>query len=876
MSGNSALYSRPLFVFALVYAAVMSFIKCSDAAARASPITTQVDNGVKHIVLRRLYTPYSQHPFFTGLPLTKTGLQTGTNVETDTRGNDREALSIIDHQTNPLGFTEGSFSYNQYSPNNRLSRAETTRTLVQSGVRPAHSSQPLSGNSYNSYPVITRKASHKEAASPFQQSSSPPQVWDPKDAQKSYIKEKVPRNDSPPLFSFLTGRYWSTSLPTSRGHYSGFTVTNELAAAGAQSTSTGIQSSKFLSSLSQTASRASSISNSLDASAIKSIPRPEKLTTSITDFSQGFHSVSSSETPRHKKVKSYLLKGSQNSFGGHETVHTVTGDGSSAFSTTPHKQRASNAQVYSRVSSNIKQLQQSERKDPTKKVQHLSKNSNPLTNSQRYSFDKGKDYKIAKRHIYPSLSPKFSFGQREASTTPAEIERTPTDNFSDIIPTKTWPSPRPFTSGFEEARPLLHESDAGMDSNPDHRQFRIYKRIYGLKGFGTRPLEGAKTLVSEPDMSARVQQGFEGFKHRGSQIWQLKSSHSTMSRNEVRSEDLKPLLTTAGSTESVTRFTPDVYKNRHKIYTFLGFGPLQNSIAKNNAHKQNPTSPSPRISSAILRSAGKPTIESSPKSEPRSPNETKSVATEASMLNSSTSRIVRGNGKKLNEYTLTKDTGNAAIVRLPKRPARVIAITYADILGSASFSGVTATTQTPITPADKDYLTATTKQKEGAGHWTLNSEDAVLSSGNTSRGPAAHAKDEVDFSSVEENKLGVGSEEVDNGMKTSDFFLDNEGSGSGAFDMSDVLSTDTSQGHSRQWLFSVLTQIFHLLFRAYKEGFSCWSLGLHTMRWKNLIFPFVRKSSRDSAKPSTKRSVSRALGPHFAHITAPNRPVHTI
>ncbi|XP_039678457.1 uncharacterized serine-rich protein C215.13-like isoform X2 [Perca fluviatilis] len=368
-----------------------------------------------------------------------------------------------------------------------------------------------------------------------------------------------------------TGRYWSTSLPTSIGHYSGFTVTNELAAAGAHSTSTGIQSSKFLSSLSQTAPRASSISNSLDSSAIKSIPRPEKLTSSIINFSQGFHSVSSTETPRHKKVKSYLLKGSQTSFG--ETVHTVTGDGSSAFPTTPHKQRASDAQVYSRVSSNIKQLQQSERKGPTKRVLHLSENSNPLTNSQRYSFDKGKDYKIANRLIYPSLSPKFSFGQREASTTPAEIERTHTDNSSDILTMKTWPSPRPLTSRFEEARPLLPESDAGMDSNPDRRQFRIHKRIYGLKGFGTRPLEGAKTLVSEPDMSAKVQQGFEGFKHRGSQIWQPKSTHSTKSRNELRSEELKPLLTTAGSTESVTRFTPDKYKNRHKIYTFFRLWP---------------------------------------------------------------------------------------------------------------------------------------------------------------------------------------------------------------------------------------------------------------------------------------------------------------
>ncbi|XP_044040728.1 uncharacterized protein LOC122870533 [Siniperca chuatsi] len=1122
MLKHFALYSRLLFAFALVCAAVMSFIMCSDAA-RASPITTQVENGVKHNVLKRLYTPYSQHPLSTSLSI-ETGLQTGTNSETEMSRNYREASSIIDHQSNSLQLTDGSFSYNQNIPDNRHSQVGMTR--VQSEVTPAssiftshsqHGGQsferwqsrvnyhPLSqkvaqsGNSYNSYPVIIRKSSHKEAASPFHQRSSPSQVWDPTNAQKSY---KVPRSDSPKVaedktvwqpsdsshFSSQTGRYWSTSLPAPRGHYSSYKETNELAAAGLQSTSSGIQSRKFLGFASQTAPHAPSISNSLDASVIKSNPSPEKLTSSITGFYQGLHSVSSSETPRHKKVQSYLFKDSQTSFGGHETVNTVTGDGPSASATTPHKQRPSD-EVYGRFSSNFKQLQQLQRKDPTKEVQHLSDNANPLyrnanvapvflgfasqtaphapsisnsldasviksnaspekltsplvgfyqrlhsvsssetprhkkvqshllkdsqtsfnghetvntitgdgpsasattphkqrpsdeqvysrfsfkqlqrkdltnevqhlsdnanplyhnanvaqygaqtdsstkyqrttaetlaqisvhpapgkydtmesfipvthagfqgnyatgsdksvvsslvntttrgsmhaykpekaiksiygfggfknpsvlsssgtneRNSRRYSFDKGK-FKIA--NTYRSLSPKYSFGQREASTSttaPAKLERTPTDYFSpststlDIVQTMT--TPRPFTSGFKEARPLLPESDAGMDSDPDRGQFRSYRRIYGLKGFGTQPLEGAKTSVSEPDKSTRVLQGFEGFKLRSSQIWQQKnskihrwynktgetepgSSHvSTMSQNELSSEDLKPRLKTAGSTESVARFTP--VKNNRKIYrpTSLGFHPVQNKMrnASNKTHwkykEQNPTiaSPSHRISSAyVLSSAyvssrGDLKVESSPKSDTKMANNIKPVAMKASLFNRATSSTVRGkrvkgkqtNGKKLNEST---SLTNAAIVRLSKRPARVKAVTYADILGSASFSGVTAT----VTPADKDYFpnaAATTKHKERVANWTLNSEDAVHSRDNTSRGPEAHAEDDKeDFSSVEENNLGVRSEDVYSDMKTSDLFLDNDGSGNGGFNIS-VFSADTtkSQGLSEDLL----------------------------------------------------------------------------
>ncbi|KAG8006163.1 hypothetical protein GBF38_005347, partial [Nibea albiflora] len=131
--------------------------------------------------------------------------------------------------------------------------------------------------------------------------------------------------------------------------------------------------------------------------------------------------------------------------------------------------------------------------------------SNEKNSSWRYSFDKGK-FKIA--NVYPSLSPKYSFGHRPAPATPTDYS-SPSPATVDVTQTRI--APRPPTTGFKEARPLLPVSDAGMDRKPYRRPFRIYRRIYGLKGFGTRPLEGAKPLVGEPNMSAKIQQGFEWF-----------------------------------------------------------------------------------------------------------------------------------------------------------------------------------------------------------------------------------------------------------------------------------------------------------------------------------------------------------------------------
>ncbi|XP_060887979.1 uncharacterized protein LOC132958914 [Labrus mixtus] len=197
-------------LFVLVCAAVMLFVMCPDAA-RASPITIQVDNEVKHKVRRRLYTPKSQHhQLFTGQLSPETGLQSGPPSNTKTIWHYRKAPSIIDHQPKPLGFTEGSFGYNQNSPDNRQSYAGMTR--VQSEMLPANSMStsnnphvgenvqglkssenyhPTNGNLYNSYPAIIRRASYKDPASPYFQSSSRSVVRNPSIAQKSYQKENA-------------------------------------------------------------------------------------------------------------------------------------------------------------------------------------------------------------------------------------------------------------------------------------------------------------------------------------------------------------------------------------------------------------------------------------------------------------------------------------------------------------------------------------------------------------------------------------------------------------------------------------------------------------------------------------------------------------
>lgn len=93
-----------------------------------SPMTTWVENGV-----RPVYNQYHQQNPFSSHPLasqTETGLKTGTHGETEiTTRSDKGKSSIIDYQSNPQWFTQGS--YEQNSPHNKRLRSQLGITRMQ-------------------------------------------------------------------------------------------------------------------------------------------------------------------------------------------------------------------------------------------------------------------------------------------------------------------------------------------------------------------------------------------------------------------------------------------------------------------------------------------------------------------------------------------------------------------------------------------------------------------------------------------------------------------------------------------------------------------------------------------------------------------------
>ncbi|XP_041634696.1 uncharacterized protein LOC121504132 [Cheilinus undulatus] len=913
MLENLALNLR---LFVLVCAAVMSFIMCPDAA-RVSPITTQVENRVKYKVLRQLYTPNSLHHHFVTGPLsTETGFQSGSSSKTENVKHFKKTSSIINRQSKPL--TGGGFGYNQNNPDNRHSHAGITR--VQSGKLPENSiftsnnqherdgtERPqtranyhtTTGNVYSSYPAIIRKSSRHKASSPFYQSSSHSQV-----AQESY---KVPMIDfsnqaedkttwQSSYSSPFSSQTRSASLPAQRRHYSSDKETNELPGSLVQSASRAIQSRKYQSFTGQTAPHAPSISKSVDINVIKSNPRIKSPISSITDFSQGWRSLGSTETPR-LNIQSYLFKDSQTSSGGYQSVNTKPGSPPAVS----HMQQPSGAQVNGNFLSNIQQ------KSTTKYVKHPSvyqtadgshthrllqshrtsvvtgiptsvhpvpgiddtrntflpnphaniqvnfatvnkessspnattsgsmqtpspgrnnkniygfrgfqnppwrslkepstvspRGLNEGTNSLRYRYG---NRKFKTTNVYPSISRKYSFSQRGQfpTTTPPELERqqTSTPGARDTI--QTLRNPGPITSVSKEAQPLVPKSDAGSNEN---KKFRMFRRIYGLKGFSKRPLEGAKGSLSEPDKSKGVQEDLGGLKFRSPQVLQPISKRiqrfqynktdkiepgsnhgSTISESEPKKH-----FETSGGTESVDGFSPNRYKEQHKLFNFPGFQLVRNRFG-NALNETTWKYKSGGTPSTFVGSAGPLQAP-----HPRTSNSTRPVPMRATLLNSSTSSTVRGKRVKVKQVdtkglqesnVATNNAGNVAIVRMPKPHARVKAFTFSDILGSASFSSVRATTQTPITPTGEDSIgniTAATKQEVEVVDWTA--EDEKFSRDNSSRDPEDESED---FSHVEKNEQDVRSKDTE--FKT-DLFLDNEGSGSGDLNMFDVFSTKSNR-----------------------------------------------------------------------------------
>lgn len=388
------------------------------------------------------------------------------------------------------------------------------------------------------------------------------------------------------------------------------------------------------------------------------------------------------------------------------------------------------------------------------------------TDSGRHIFDKGR---FKTTNIYPSLSPKYSFGRK--STAPQNYT-TPSPTTLDQVQTTSAPEPL----GFNEGRPPLPDSGARIKSNPHGRQFQIYSRIYGLKGFGSRPLEGARALIKRPDKPARVQQGFEGLKMRNSQIWRPESSrihrryNKTVPGSNTGRKDQMQL--------SNTQLTPSQEKENYKIHTHLGLQPVQsrpgNASSKGEQQNEASASVGHTITSSSLRSAG----DSSLKSERGSPNRTRSATVMAHFIPSAFSGVVRGQrvrGKtasKLNN--LTSLTLDVPIIRKP--PSRHQAVTYADILGSASFTSVRATTQTAVAPGDgHSSLPAATEQREEAGPRRVDSEVGVQRGNSTSRSPEANAGGD-----------GGPHDTSDSDVSMLQLFLDSEGSGSGGFNTSGV------------------------------------------------------------------------------------------
>ncbi|XP_041842619.1 uncharacterized protein LOC121640804 [Melanotaenia boesemani] len=428
------------------------------------------------------------------------------------------------------------------------------------------------------------------------------------------------------------------------------------------------------------------------------------------------------------------------------------------------------------------------------------------TNSQQSNLNKRMDYRFKIANAYPYMSQKYKFGQREASATttvPAKLERmdnsSPSSGALHVTQPPAVSTPKPFTTASKHIQHLLPENDASMSRNTNQSRFRLYKGIFSLEGFGKQPLEGAKTLADGPNMTVVPKPGFEGLKLTRLQTWQPKririhkwynqtgegmqssKSTSTVSQNELSSDGFKPLLEIERSNGSTTDEKHSKVRLSQGIRTTMNRTNAQNRTQWRFTN-QNPATASHVVSSGYMRSAGRHKFVPSLISRPRAAKKNKFVPEGGILRNASTSSTVRGkrvkqksNSKKLNGFS---SLTNAAIVRLPKHPARVSPITYADILGSASFSSVKAASQTPTTLTDRDYFPNMTTA-EGKGGQMFRTDDGRNMSGSPEASPDSEKKD---LKSVEE---------MDNDEQMADLFLDHEGSGVGGFNRLDVLSTVT-------------------------------------------------------------------------------------
>ncbi|KAF3697906.1 hypothetical protein EXN66_Car013587 [Channa argus] len=502
---NLTLFSRLLFVSGLVCAAVVSLFVCS-----ASKILIPVDNGVKHNALRSLNSP----PLLTAPLSTETGLRTGTNSETEMSENYREALSITGHKSNLL-----QFSHDRNLPGNKQSATGIIRAQRGHGsvaTWPASSTFTshfqYGGQSFER-PLSNKELPQREAGSSFYQGFSP--FWPHDNFQNPYNKDKNPRvysgDEKVPsvssLLSSQTSGYWFTPLPKSWSYHRSYEDTHD-------HTGGGIQSSEFLGFASQTGPRAPAVSRGLETSVTESSPSPKKLTSAITHFSQGLSSVSSREKQGYKDGKSLVFKDSVGPFGVNETIKRVTVDQASISFTKPHDQWASAEQSYSKLYSNLKKLQQTQRERlPFNNLRPLYHNVvlySPLTNS------------LSKN---PSLPAVYSTAQ------------TPTRHPSHLVSAKTLEgfAPMPQTDpqqsyAFSNEKPVIERPSNTVKgaSVYNYKPGQSPQNLYSFRGFKNPPWRAVK----EPSHTS--------FDYRNSQPYNFDKGQDYRGKTHIKFAFLSP------------------------------------------------------------------------------------------------------------------------------------------------------------------------------------------------------------------------------------------------------------------------------------------------------------------------------------------------
>ncbi|XP_043954242.1 uncharacterized protein LOC122820726 [Gambusia affinis] len=722
MSGSVVLFSR---LFVGICAAVILIVMCSHAA-RASPAEPTIQKTVKYSLVRRL-NPEQQLPSLAG--------QLGKEQEVQTPA---DALSISNHQFYPVHFTQGSFSYIQNGLNKTRPRVKIIK-LQRGGMM-----RPASG-------VFTTHSPYKRPG--FDESRIPDNSLPQKDENMynsniNWIKypkkpgskggirltplSKGDENKSArklsSVFPSQTGRLQSAQLLTQRWLGRDFLETNQLPTVRVQSGASRMQLKNVFDFTNQAWGGVQSLSNSL--SVIKRNSSQEK-PTSISKFPQNQNSISSKEMLGHNNIQSYRFKESP------AQIYTVKNVEQKPFrgqrNTANWAQKQSGTQEKSRFISNLN---------------HFT-STNPNKDESEAQIGFGRRQVI----FYPTP-------HKAAAPAPGFLHPVSEDknqlNLVSVV----------HSQGGRKAFGVLDRV------NVTSRELRQeYTAGQSVKRF--HPLEGAKALPQRADSPVKPKPSFKGFELlRSSEVSRPKPIriyrlYNQRDKEPGSSGDFKMPPKIARADGSISRFASN------KAHVLQGFLPSKNQTVGSRSRTNWTYAAwiSPIASSSYLSSLEQST------DKPKAADGNQPAAEEVPKFRTLTSRTVRGKRVKLTQTGSRKlprpiainSTGNSVIRRL----SRVKAVTYEDVLGSASFSSV----RSPVRHQDR-FPNMTTVQGEG---WSSKSDDVK----NTSGSPKANVTNEETVSVYRK-------EEADSEVETSDLFFESEGSGN--LDLSDVLSTASENG----------------------------------------------------------------------------------